>query len=80
MDYLHSVSQYVMSHAGPFLAGAILTRPVLCADLVFSAIMKSPLKPLVLMNAPTINKWIDAFQAEFQKNIDEDKAKEAPKA
>lgn len=73
MEYLQTALAYAHSHAGPFIAGAVLTRPVLCADLAFKLAMKTPLKYAILANSRTINTWIDSFQAEFDKNVEAEK-------
>ena len=72
---------YAQEHAASFLAGAIITRPVLCADLLFKGAMKVPgARALILLNWSTISAWIDALQAQFAKDVDAEKQKEAPPA
>ena len=63
-----------------FLLGAIGSHPVLCADLVFKGLMRTPFKPLVLKAAPTIIAWADTFEAEIAKNVKDEEAKEAAAA
>ncbi len=53
---------FATTHAPMFFAGAILTRPVLAADLAFKAVINTPAKRIIVWNWPTISKWIDQVQ------------------
>lgn len=64
----------------PFMLGAILTHPVLLADLTFKVMMWCPpIKAYMIAHPDKVNEWIDAFQAELEKNIKESSAPDAKK-
>ena len=74
---LVTIANYAHEHWLPFMVGAIVTRPILCADIAFKAAMKTPFRHVILWNAPTINKWIDEFQAQFSKDVEEEKIRDS---
>lgn len=69
-----SAQQYLQTHplqdsAAALVLGAIATHPGQCAKLCFSGLMKTPFSGLVLKYEPTISKWFDDFQAEFDRQV-----------
>ena len=66
------LGQTISSH--PYLAvvvsaglGGVVAHPDKCADAVFSLVLKTPLKRVVLLYWPKFSKWFDMFQVEFDK-------------
>lgn len=77
---LNFVLSFLQSHAAPFVLGVVVSHPGLCADLVFQGCMKVPfLKKLLMTQLPLLNKWVDSFQDELNKDAVEQAVKEAPK-
>lgn len=82
---LNAANSMIQGHSHDALmlmAGAIVSHPAQCADLVFKLLMASPFKPLVLQAAPTVLEWADTFEAEIAKNLkrEADAAAAAPPA
>lgn len=62
----------VQHNALPFLAGAMLTHPLLCADLLFKAWMAFPLtRAYTLAHPDAVINWIDSFREEIDKKVKE---------
>lgn len=73
---LQQVADAVQQNYVPFLVGALVSRPVILADLLFQVVIRSPLKYVLLTKRTrqTINSWIDAFQAEINKKAEAEEA------